>query len=405
MKILLINHYAGSLQHGMEYRPYYLAREWVKLGHEVTIIGASFSHLRQKNIEGARLKEEYIDGIRYLWLPTVAYQGNSVRRFRNMLEFVWQLYKHSAFFTELQPEVVIASSTYPLDVYPAHKLAQKTGARFVFELHDLWPLSPMELGGMSKYHPFIMLMQAAEDYWCRYVERVISILPNTEVYLKSRGLAEGKFTCVPNGIVLSDYAHCEQIPGQHQELMTQLHQAGKKIIGYTGAHGVANALKTLLAAAELLQEEQVAFVLVGQGQEKSNLQEFVRVRKITNVYFLSSVTKSAVPTLLKQMDFLYIGLQRQLLFQYGISPNKLMDYMMAEKPVIHSIEAGNDLVRASGCGISVAAENPEAVAEGISQLLKLSKAECEEMGRHGRDYVVRNHDYRVLAQKFLAAIK
>lgn len=125
MHIMLINHYAGSNIHGMEFRPYYLAREWVKSGHEVTIIAASYSHLRHKNKQIDVLEEEYVEGIRYLWLPTSAYQGNGIRRLKNMLQFVYQLYKNLSKLASLKPDAVIASSTYPLDSYPAYKLAKK----------------------------------------------------------------------------------------------------------------------------------------------------------------------------------------------------------------------------------------------------------------------------------------
>lgn len=93
MNILLINHYAGSLQHGMEYRPYYLAREWVKSGHQVTIAAASVSHVRTTppQLKGAA-SEEIIDGIRYLWLKTPAYHGNGIPRALNIFSFVAQLY-------------------------------------------------------------------------------------------------------------------------------------------------------------------------------------------------------------------------------------------------------------------------------------------------------------------------
>ena len=95
MKILLINHYAGSIYHGMEFRPYYLSKEWVKMGHEVVIVAASFSHLRQKNIEmTAEIKEENIDGIRYIWLKTPEYNGNGFGRIRNMLTFIRKLYSY-----------------------------------------------------------------------------------------------------------------------------------------------------------------------------------------------------------------------------------------------------------------------------------------------------------------------
>ena len=65
MRILYINHYAGSPRHGMEFRPYYLAREWVKAGHEVNMLAADTSHLRQTNPQlTAKYQDEDIDGIR-----------------------------------------------------------------------------------------------------------------------------------------------------------------------------------------------------------------------------------------------------------------------------------------------------------------------------------------------------
>ena len=125
MNIILINHYAGSNIHGMEFRPYYLVREWVKMGYNVTLIAALFSHLRQKNSDISVITEEVIDGIRYIWLPVNKYQGNGVMRFKNMLAFIYQLYKNMGKFIGLKPDVVIASSTYPLDSYPAYKLVKK----------------------------------------------------------------------------------------------------------------------------------------------------------------------------------------------------------------------------------------------------------------------------------------
>lgn len=401
MNIILINHYAGSNIHGMEFRPYYLAREWVKMGHDVTIIAASFSHLRQKNPDISAITEEVIDGIRYIWLPVNKYQGNGVMRFKNMLAFIYQLYKNLGKFIGLKPDVVIASSTYPLDSYPAYKLAKKTGAKFVFELHDLWPLSPMELGGMSKWHPFIMLMQRGEDFWCRHADKVISILPKTEAYLKTHGLRDGKFCYIPNGIVLADYDDVLPLKLDYLQQLNNLRKHGKFLIGFAGAHGIANALNVLLYAAQKLQNTDAYFVLVGQGQEKENLKALVQKLKLDNVLFLDSIPKKMVPAFLNKLDVLYIGLQNQKLFKFGISPNKLMDYMMASKPILHSVTAGNDLVQEANCGISVPAEDVDAVADAIKKFMAMDKAELSALGTNGKEYVIKHHDYKILAEKFI----
>lgn len=405
MNIILINHYAGSNIHGMEFRPYYLACEWVKMGHSVTIVAASFSHLRQKNPDISELTEEVIDGIRYIWLPVNKYQGNGVMRFKNMLAFIYQMYHNLGKLAALKPDVVIASSTYPLDSYPAYKLAKMTGAKFAFELHDLWPLSPMELGGMSKWHPFIMLMQRGEDFWCRHSDKVISILPKTEAYLKTRGLKDGKFCYIPNGIVLADYDNVLPLKPDYLEQLNNLHKQGKFLVGFAGAHGIANALNILLYAANKLKNTKAYFVLLGQGQEKENLMALAQKLGLDNVLFLPSIPKKMVPAFLAQMDALYIGWQNKPIYRFGISPNKLMDYMMAGKPILHSVTAGNDLVQEAHCGISVPAEDVDAVAEAVENLMLMNEAELSALGKNGKEYVIKHHDYKVLAEKFIAWVE
>ena len=153
MNILLINHYAGSPYHGMEFRTYYMAREWVRQGHKVTIVASSRSHIRAKApmMGGKERMDEDIDGIHYTWFETPPYEGNGAKRVFNMASFVRRLFKEAgALVRETRPDVVIASSTYPMDIWPARRIARMAGAKLVFEVHDLWPLSPMELGGMSK---------------------------------------------------------------------------------------------------------------------------------------------------------------------------------------------------------------------------------------------------------------
>ncbi|MBE6829560.1 MAG: glycosyltransferase family 4 protein, partial [Ruminococcaceae bacterium] len=116
---------------------------------------------------------------------------------------------------------------------------------------------------------------------------------------------------------------------------------------------------------------------------------------------LQPVKRDQIPELLGQMDALYVGLQRQPLFRFGVSPNKLMDYMMAAKPVIFAIEAGNDMVKDAKCGISIPPEDSSAIAKAAKKLAGLSKEELNAMGRRGREYILQNNEYDVLSQKFL----
>lgn len=138
-----------------------MARSWVELGHRVTIVAASRSHVRTvpPTLRGNYTRES-IEGVDYIWLKTPSYEGNGPRRALDLFAFVGQLLGHGARLArEVEPDAVIASSTYPLDMIAARRIARRAKARLVFEVHDLWPLSPIELGGMSPRHPFIRLMQ------------------------------------------------------------------------------------------------------------------------------------------------------------------------------------------------------------------------------------------------------
>ncbi|KFI05725.1 glycosyltransferase family 4 protein [Massilia sp. BSC265] len=405
MNILLINHYAGSVYHGMEYRPYYLAREWVRLGHRVRIVAASHAHVRARapSMAGCSRRDERIDGIDYTWFATPPYRGNGLARIRNMATFVARLWREApALAREFAPQVVIASSTYPLDIWPAHRIARLARARLLHEVHDLWPLSPMELGGFSRHHPFIRLLQAAEDYACRHADTVVSILPKVREHLEARGMAPHKLHVIPNGTDPAEWlAAPPSLPEELDALLAGLRAQGRTVVGYAGSHGLANALDTLLDAAALLKDQPLAFVLVGDGPEKNRLERRARELGLAHLYFAPPIPKAQIPALMALIDIAYLGWQRQPLYRFGIAPNKLIDYMMGGCPVLHSVEAGNDPVLEAGCGLTVAPEDPGAVAEGLSSLMALARSERRALGERGRAYALANLTYPVLGQRFL----
>ncbi|GGY18592.1 glycosyltransferase family 4 protein [Paludibacterium paludis] len=406
MKILYINHYAGSPEHGMEFRPYYLAREWVKAGHEVVMVAADQSHLRQKNpiFQGAT-HEQSIDGIRYLWCRTPRYDGNGVGRVINIFGFLLALMRAWRTLRKTySPDLVIASSTYPLDTIPAKRIARECGAKLAYEVHDLWPLTPVEVGGMSPRHPFVMLLQWAEDYGYRNADTVVSMLPCARDHMQAHGMAPDKYHVIPNGVDLTEWDDDGlPLPREHDELIYRLESEGRFLLGYAGGHGLANALDFLLEAAASLKDEPVAFVLVGDGPDKAGLVAAARTLGLGNVHFLPAIPKRAVPAFLARMDALFIGWRKLPIYRFGINPNKLFDYMMAARPVIHSVDAGNDMVKEAGAGLSIGSEDPVAIAGAVRSMMALSSEERRAMGAAGREYILARHDYRVLAHRFLQA--
>lgn len=411
MRILYINHYAGSPQHGMEFRPYYLAREWVKAGHEVHMLAADYSHLRQHNPQiAANYADQDIDGIRYTWCRTPRYEGNGLKRVINIFRFLGRVMGLSGrYLKQWRPDVVIASSTYPLDTIPAAFIAGKTGAKLVYEVHDLWPLTPVEVGGMSPKHPFIRLLQWAEDFGYRKADTVVSMLPCARDYMLAHGMAPEKYVVIPNGVDVAEWQGAsEPLPAEHRMRLAALKADKRFIVGYAGGHGLANALDFLLQAASQLQQDaaqQLHIVLVGDGPDKAALVSQAQALGLQNVTFLPAIPKRAVPAFLAECDALYIGWRKLPIYRFGINPNKLFDYMMAGKPVVHSVEAGNDMVQDAGAGISVGAEDPAAIADALRRMAALTQNERGRMGAAGKQYVLAKHDYAVLAKRFLQAMR
>lgn len=392
----------------MEYRPYYLAREWVRAGHAVHIVAASFSHVRSRQPQvSAKPLIETIDGIVYHWLPAPAYRSNGVARVRNIWTFLRRLWQATpALLEALRPDVVVASSTYPMDIWVARRIAMRVGARLVYEVHDLWPASPMALAGMSRWHPFIMLCQKAEDDACRHADWVVSMLPNVAEHLQAHGLDVQRLHIVPNGVALDDW-ECETapLPSELAAHLEAVRAAGRTVVGYAGSHGQPNALDVLLDAAALLNGQPFSFVLVGDGMEKARLAARVRREGLAHVALFEPIAKVQIPSFLRHLDIAYIGWLRMPLYRFGIAPNKLMDYMMAGCAVLHSVEAGNDPVAEAGCGLTVAPESAAAVAEGLRSLADRTPAERRAMGERGRAYVMARHTYPVLARRFIDAIE
>jgi glycosyltransferase involved in cell wall biosynthesis len=408
VNILYINHYAGSPALGMEYRPFYLAREWVRQGHRVMMLAASHSHVRtrQPDMYGESVSDETIDGIAYRWLFTPTYRGNGIGRALNIAAFLRGVWREAGrIATTFKPDAVIASSTYPMDIWVARRIARACEAVLVFEVHDLWPLSPIELSGMSPHHPFALLCAAAEKAAYRDADVVVSMLPKVHAYMAGRGMDLHKLVIVPNGISPEDWQQTPpELRSDVAQAIRQAQQAGQTIVGYAGSMGEPNALDTLLDAAKLLRDEPIAIVMVGDGHLREHLTARIAEAQLSRVHWFPPIPKPEIPAFLAAIDIAYIGWQRVPIYRFGIAPNKLMDYMMAGCAVLHSVDAGNDPVAESGCGLSVPPGDPQAVAAGLRRLAALPDNARRQMGQRGRAHVLAEHTYPVLAARFAAAM-
>ena len=402
MNILYIEHYAGSPDMGMEFRPYYLAREWIKDGHSVRIVAGDYSHLRLENPKIEHdFQEEIIDGILYTWIRTGYYEGNGIARAKTMFRFVWKLWKKASWIARCwKPDVIITSSTYPIDTFAGQQIKKKTKnkAILIHEVHDMWPITLIELGGMKRYNPFVMLMQMGENSFCKNSDYIVSLLPAADRYFINHGMTPEKFKVIMNGVVISEWENPTPLPKDHQRVLDKLREDNKFVICFFGSITRSYAIDYLIDATERLNNPRIAIVIVGEGNQKHELMEKAEGRK--DIIFLPKIPKASIPLLLESIDCCYIGALHNDMFRFGVCMNKLFDSMMSGKPILYAVHAPNNFVTDYHCGISVKAEDVDALTEGMKRMMSLTDDERTQMGRRGREAILEHFTYEKLACDF-----
>lgn len=402
MNIILVNHYAGSPQMGMEFRPYYMAKEWIQMGHQVTIIAGDYSHLRKEN---PRIIKDYqvenIDGITYCWFQTGEYEGNGAKRGLTMLRFCRKLLKYKKqIIKDFSPDVVISSSTYPIDSIPVHWIAKKAKAKHIHEVHDMWPATLTEVGGLGKSNPFVVAMQFGENYAYSHADDVVSLPDHAEEYMKKHGLKNGHFHAIGNGVVLEEWNHPKPLAKDIELKLKDIQSSHELVVGYLGGHALSNSLDLFLDAAVKLRNENIAFVLVGDGVEKKALIERTEKEQLEHVYFFDPVDKTSIPLVAKYFCCGYLGAKISPLYRFGICMNKMFDYMMAELPVLCAITAPDNPVSVSQGGIMVESGDVNGITSAILKLRDMSDKERSNMGEKGKAYIMNHATYQILSQQF-----
>jgi len=403
MNIWIINETVGSRIHGMVFRPYYFAKEFVKLGHKVTIFSGSYTHIYSKlPVVNGFSTNENIDGIEYCWLKTPVYgKSQSIGRIINAFTFVAKMFLlNKKRFGK--PDAVIVTSPTPFSILNGYWIKKRTGAKLIFEVRDIWPLTLTEIGRLTDRHPFVKFLQFFENFAYKNSDKVVSVLPNAFEHMKNHNLIEEKYILIPNGIDVDD---AEKRTRLSDDLLSKIPN-DKFLVVYSGKFGISNNIEVLLEAAEKLKyNENITFLLVGNGVEKENCQKYIAERELTNVILCEPIQKSSVQTLLQKCDVCYIGMKKLHLYRFGVSPNKIFDYLYSGKPVISAIEAANDIVADAKCGISIKPDDSDEIVRAVNFLYAKTSQELEEMGRNGHEYVVRNHSYSELAKRYLDILK
>ncbi|WP_417334495.1 glycosyltransferase family 4 protein [Halarcobacter sp.] len=390
MNIWIFNHHALTPDMSGGTRHYDFAKELIKRGHSVTIVASSFHYSKYKEMKDYKNKEylcEKIDGVDFIWIKTPPYFGNGISRVKNMISYTYKVLKYIPKLNLSKPDVIVGSSVHLFTVWAAYKLSNKYKTPFIMEVRDLWPQTLIDMG-ISKWHPFIILLGWVEKYLYKKADKIISNLPYAYDYI-GKFVKKEKFIWISNGVDLSNIKY---IPKEKNK---------KFVISYTGAIGVANNLQILLKAAlKLKDNKSIFFRIVGEGAEKERLKAFVKENNLSNVSIENSVPKNEVTNILQNSDVLYFNLKDSPVFNYGISSNKLFDYMASGRVVIFSTKARNNPIKDANAGYSIAPDDVDILEKTILEAYNLPQDERSIIGKNIRRYVEDNYSIEVLVDKF-----
>lgn len=401
--IYLINQYAATPDTGAHTRHHHLGSELVKQGHSVYLIHASWHHLLRPDIpQDLPTMERAKDGYHIYRVPVPKYaHAHDKKRILNWFFFGWKLRRLEKKLPQ-RPDVIVYSSPSLIPFSGAARLAKRTGARLAFEVRDIWPLTLCEVGGLHQSNPLIRFMQYIEHRAYRISDVVISNLPNAVEHMRDHGLDPKKFHWIPNGYSARDQLNQPPLNASSAAALPK----AKFLIGYTGTIGEANELDTFVLAAEILKEQtDIAFVIVGSGKNKAQIATLIDRRGLSNVHLVDPIPKPEVPAMLALFDACYIGLRPDPQFRFGVSPNKLFDYLVSGKPIVYAIDSGSYRPVEEGCcGVQVVPGDPVALAQAIKEMRDLPEQKRADMGASGMLMASEKYEYKMLAQMLEAAL-
>lgn len=377
-------------------RTYEHAREWVKAGHEVTVITCVPNFPKGKVFNGYKNKlwqKEAIDGIEVIrvWSYIAANRG-FVRRTLDFISF-----SVTSFFAGLfvKADVIVATSPQFFTALSGRTLSFWKRVPWIMEVRDLWPESIKTVGAM-KDNLFIRYFEWEEMRCYRSAKTIVVVTDSFKRTLTARGIDEAKIKVVKNGV---DKEMFKPVP-KDEALIGELGLEGKKIIGYIGTHGMAHKLDFILDCARNMQgRNDFHFLFIGAGAERESLLAKKEREGITNVTMLDSVPKDQVVRYISILDLSLINLRKSELFKTVI-PSKMFENAGMQIPIIMGVQGeAQEMLEEYGAGLCFEPENEVDFNAKLQQLL--SDPDLYGRCRTGGAEMSRDYDRKALADKML----
>jgi glycosyltransferase involved in cell wall biosynthesis len=414
--IWIWNHYATNMYKDKAGRHYWFAENLKKQGYSPTIFCASTVHNSNENIDTGRQKytTNTINGIDFVFVKTPKYIGNGRQRIKNMISFYKNLFSVSKEFAKKngKPDVILASSVHPLTLVAGIKIAKKFGIPCICEVRDLWPETIVTYGSMQKNSLFAKLLYLGEKWIYEKADKLVFTMEGGKDYIADNGwdvdsggsIDLSKVHHINNGVDLELFEFNKNYFTLNDDDLEN--DESFKVI-YAGSIRKANNLQLIIDAAKYVKDnsnENIKFLIFGDGDEKKYLEEKCDQEYITNVIFKGKVNKDYIPYIVSKSNLNILNYSYHDIWKYGGSQNKNFEYLAAGKPILSTITMGYDILEKYDAGISLNTQTRENIGKSIIKISKMSKAEYELLSSNARK-AAENYDFKVLTHKLIDIIE
>ncbi len=400
MKVLYFHQYFCTPEGNAGIRSYEMAKHLVKQGHKVCMVFVESPRLKSP-LEGNPYKKgrrrgsyEGIDLIEF----NLAYNNKLSMLARSLIFIRYSLKSIRLVFKE-DFDIVFATST-PLTAGIPGIAMKLFGKRkpFVFEVRDLWPELPREMG-VIKNKFLLWAMGVLERISYNKADACIALSPGIKEGIEKKLSRQKPVFLIPNGCDLELFT-----PGVSSRNLIPGCREDDFIAVFLGAHGMANGLDAALDAAAILKDDptsgSIKIVLMGDGKLKKHLIDRTLAENLDNVLFLDPVPKKQLLTYLRAADLGLMLLANVPAFYYGTSPNKFFDYISAGLPVLNNYPgwlAG--MIENHEIGVVVPPDDPKAFSDALKALEK-DRLKLEQMSIKAREFAEEKFNRNKLAHEF-----
>ncbi len=402
-RIWFVSPYSMPPQYEMRIKTLMYARILQRKGIECLIFTASTIHNTNINLisdNSPYIVQQYED-LHYVHIRCSNYSGNGLKRINNMEQFSHRFKKYAKNFP--LPDVIISDVYCP--VYsPIYSFCKKNKIPFVVDVRDLWPLSIVEFLHMNNSNPIIQYLYQKEKRMYKYASEIIFSFAGGYDYIKEKHwekeIPQSKVHYINNGVDLQQFNYDKEHFQVHD---VDLVESDCFKVVYTGSIRKANNIGLLLDIAKLIKDPKIKFLVWGDGDELPMLKKRLSDENIHNVVFKGQVEKKYIPYIVSCADLNFVHYNPNSLFRFGVSGNKIFDYMAAGKPILCDVPCKYNPVTLSKCGFDVKESSPRSIAEKIEEIVKISFKEYQEICENALN-ASKEYEFSVLTDELLGIL-